>query len=190
MLQPPVLPHCCYWCTFHHITVLHRPHKKLVPLLFISSLQVLEATMRHFLLLGKQIQFCQLFMIGGVLQLFARLCGLPLDPLHQLHVLSHAEGPRHRSPGQSRGGQSPPSLVAAQDALGFLGWKCTLLAHTELLVHWNPQVLCKADLSEFFSWSALISSKALTLGCVLSGPIALYTLRLIGWSQTRSSLTG
>jgi len=81
----------------------------------------------------------------------------------------------------------PPSLDAAQDTLGFLGCKRTLLAHIELLVHQNPQVLCRAELREFFSWSALVSSKALSLGCVLSGPID--TFGLIGWAQTRSSLT-
>ena len=54
-------------------------------------------------------------------------------------------------------------FVAAQDAVGHLGCKCALLAHIKLLVHQNLQVLLhRADLSEFYSQSVLISRKALT----------------------------
>ena len=80
-----------------------------------------------------------------------------------------------RCEGRVEGGRLPPCLVAAQDTLGFLGWKCTLLAHTELLVCWNPQVLlCRADLSDdFSSWSELVSSKVLTLGMRVIRPHSL-----------------
>ena len=45
-----------------------------------------------------------------------------------------------------------PSSDAAQDTAGFLGCKCTLLAHVQLFVPQSPQFLLhRAALKEFFS---------------------------------------
>ena len=55
------------------------------------------------------------------------------------------------------------SADAAQDAVGLLGCKCTLLAHVELFVYQSPQVpLCRAALNEFFSQSVLMFEITLT----------------------------
>lgn len=62
---------------------------------------------------------------------------------------------------EQRGTSSPcchPSVDAAQDTVGLLGCKCTLLAHVQLFTHQDPQVLFhRSALKEFFSQSVLIS---------------------------------
>jgi len=42
------------------------------------------------------------------------------------------------------------SIYAAQDALGLLRCKHTLLAHVQLFIHQDPQVLHRAAATEFF----------------------------------------
>ena len=49
------------------------------------------------------------------------------------------------------------SFDAAQDTAGFLGCKCTLLAHVQFFIHQYPQVLLSwAALSEFTTQPVLI----------------------------------
>lgn len=58
---------------------------------------------------------------------------------------------------------SRPSVDAAQDAIAHPGCKWTLLAHVQLYVHQEPQVLlCRTALKEFFCQSVHISRIALT----------------------------
>ena len=55
-----------------------------------------------------------------------------------------------------------PSSDAAQDAVGLLDCKNTLLTHVHLFVLHNPQLLLhRAPLNEFLSQSVLISGIAL-----------------------------
>ena len=77
---------------------------------------------------------------------------------------STADGP---SQGQSRCRQSPPSpschpsVDAAQDTVGRLGYKHTLLAHMKFVIYQDPQVLLgRMALNVFFSPSVLISGIA------------------------------
>lgn len=49
-----------------------------------------------------------------------------------------------------------PFTDVAQDTIGLLSCKHTLLAHVKLFDHWNPQALLhRAALNEFFSQSVL-----------------------------------
>ena len=102
-------------------TVIH-PHKQLVPLLFICSLQVLkghnELSPEPSLLQAKRDPFLQRFLIGEWLQPSDHLHSPPPDPLQELHVLPVLGAPRpetllqmgpHDTQELSRGGQSPPS---------------------------------------------------------------------------------
>ena len=61
------------------------------PILLIRSLQVLqghsEVSPEPSLLQAKQARFPQAFFLAEVLQPSDHLCGPPLDPLYQLHVL-------------------------------------------------------------------------------------------------------
>ena len=43
------------------------------------------------------------------------------------------------------------SLNAAQDTVGLLGCKCTLLAYVQLFVHQDPRVLCRAAPKGFYA---------------------------------------
>jgi len=91
---------------------------------------------------------------------------LPWEDPCEIH--SCAGGPRlgcstlHRtSRGQSRGGH--PSFDAAQDTVCLPGCKSTLLAHIQLFVYQNTQILLhRAAFSEFFSQSLDISGIVLT----------------------------
>ena len=124
------------------------------------------ATMRspRSLLQAKQAQFPQPFLIGEVLQPSDHLTGPPLDPLQELHVLlvlgtlgldavlwmgpheSRVEGDKHLPLPAGH-----PFFNAAQHTVGLPGCKHTLLAHVQLLVHQNPQVLLRrAALKEIF----------------------------------------
>ena len=77
-------------------------------------------------------------------------------------------GPGHStldgaSQGQSRGGQSSPSpccypsVDTAQDTVGLLGCKSTLLAHVQLFTHQDSQVLLRRAALKFFSQSVCTS---------------------------------
>lgn len=56
------------------------------------------------------------------------------------------------------------SLDAAMDAVGLLGWGCTLLAHVQCFIHQNTQVILHRDaLNPFFPQRLLILEVALTL---------------------------
>lgn len=51
---------------------------------------------------------------------------------------------------------------AAQDAVGFLGGRCALLAGTKLFIHQNPPVLLhRATVNEIISQSVMMSWIAL-----------------------------
>jgi len=89
-----------------------------------------------------------------VLQPSDHLRGPPLDLLQHLHVLLMFGAPEldaglQVGSQESRvKGQNPlrrpagrAALDAAQDTVGFLGCRCTLLAHVELLIHQYPQIL-------------------------------------------------
>jgi len=90
--------------------------------------------------------------------------------------LSCAESSRAgcRTPGgvsswQSRGAESPPMTCwphffgAAQDMVGLLACKCTLVAHVQLFTHQYPQVLLgRAALNPFTPQPVLIVGVALT----------------------------
>lgn len=56
------------------------------------------------------------------------------------------------------------SLDAAMDAVGLLGWGCTLLAHVQCFIHQNTQIILHRDaLNPFFPQRLLILEVALTL---------------------------
>lgn len=66
-------------------------------------------------------------------------------------------------------GQNPRSAAhvaseANQDAAGFLGWKCTLVAHGQFLIHRNPQVFVyRAALKDFSQFLLMPGPTAFTL---------------------------
>ena len=152
-------------------------HKQSACLLLVSSFQVLEGhnEVLPSLTQAKQSRFAQLFIIGQVLQHSDHLCGPPLDPLQHLHALFELGAPGQTAVLQVRPHKGRverdnalplpaghPSFDAAQDTAGLLVSKSTLLAHIQLFIHQNPQVLLhRAALSEFFQ-SVLISGIALS----------------------------
>jgi len=72
-----------------------------------------------------------------------------------LQVGSHESRVKGRNPLPRPTGH--PSLDAAHDTVGFLGCRCTLLAHVELLIHQYPQVLLlRAALEPLSAQPALI----------------------------------
>jgi len=118
-----------------------------------------KVTPESSLLQAEQPQFSQPVLIGKVLQPSDHLCGPPLDPLQHIHVLLMLVAPEldavlqvgSQESGVKRHNHLPrpaghASLDAAQDTVGFLGCKRTLLAHVELCVHQYPQVLLRAAL--------------------------------------------
>ena len=135
-----------------------------------------EVSSKPSLLQAKQAQFSQSFLIGEVLQPSGHLSGLPLDTFQELciFVLLGAPGldavlQRGPQKSQIEGDDhlplpaGHPLFNAAQNTIGLLGLKHTLLAHFQLLVHQDPQVLlCRAALKEFFSQSIVISGIATT----------------------------
>ena len=127
--------------------------KKLVPLLLVSSLQVLEdrkeLSLEPFVLQMKQAQIPQPLLIREVLQpsiIFVHL----LCTHSNSSICLLCWGPqawvqysRWASQGQRRGGQSlcPSgcSLVdSARYTIGLLSCKSTLMAHAQLFAHQNP----------------------------------------------------
>ncbi|GAB0205260.1 hypothetical protein GRJ2_002991600 [Grus japonensis] len=112
---------------------------------------------------AEQPQTPQPGLIGEVLQPSDHLHGPPLDSLQQLHVspvlgtpdldtVLQVESHKSRVEGQNHlprpAGHT--SFDAAQDTVGFLGCKRTLLAHVELLINQYPQVLLlRAALNPF-----------------------------------------
>ncbi|KAK4821092.1 hypothetical protein QYF61_013420 [Mycteria americana] len=88
------------------------------------------------LLQAEQPQLSQTVFIGEVLQPSDHLRGPPLDSLQQLHVLLMLGAPELNT--------------VLQDTVGFLGCKCTLPGHVELLINQHPQViLLRAALNPF-----------------------------------------
>ncbi|KAK4826701.1 hypothetical protein QYF61_010916 [Mycteria americana] len=106
----------------------------------LSSFLVLEGCYKVFLepslLQAEQPQLSQPVFIGEVLQPSDHLHGSPLDLFQQVCVLLML---------------GAPELDAAlQDMVGFLGCKCTLPGHVELLINQHPQVLLlRAALNPF-----------------------------------------
>ena len=104
------------------------------------------------LLQAEQPQLSQPVLTGEVFYPSDQFCALPLDVLQQLHVspvlrTPHLDAVLKVRPQQSReeGQDHLPrpagcaSLDAAQDTVGFLICKGTLLAHIQLAVHQYPR---------------------------------------------------
>ncbi|KAK4826501.1 hypothetical protein QYF61_009574 [Mycteria americana] len=110
---------------------------------------------------AEQPQLSQPVLIGEVFHPSDHFCGPPLDPLQQVHVFpvlrtleldavlqvgSHQSGVEGHDHLPQPAGHA--SFAAAQDTVGFLGRKHTLLAHVQLFIHQYPQVLlCRAALN-------------------------------------------
>ena len=123
------------------------PHKKLVHLVFICSLQVLECrnevSLQPSLIQAEQVQFPQPFSIGEVLRPSGHLHGPLLDRVQQLHILfvleahtwtQHCRWNLMRAKQWGAIPSSPcwhSSVDAAQDTVGLSGCKCKLLAHVQ-----------------------------------------------------------
>ncbi|KAK4818202.1 hypothetical protein QYF61_008586 [Mycteria americana] len=143
---------------------LNLPSLSLKPLILVLSQQALlkilegcyKVSPQPSLLQAEQLQLSQPVLIGEVLQPLDHFHGLSLDPLQQHHVLLVLRAPEldallHVRSHQSRvkGQNHLPrpaghaSFDAAQDAVGFLGCKCTLLAHVQLFIHQYLQVLLR-----------------------------------------------
>ena len=123
-----------------------------------------EVSLEPSVLQAKQVQFPQPFFIRELLQPSDHLSGSPLDSFQELCIFlvfgdSRCSAPNGASQELSRAGQSPPSpcwppiFNAAQDIVGFPGYKRTLLACVQPLIHPDPQVLHRAALKEFFPQS-------------------------------------
>jgi len=84
-----------------------------------------------------------------MLQPFDHPRGPPPDPLLKLHIFPVSGAPDLDTVLQMELLEGkitslcllPPPFDAAQDTVGLLGRKHTLLAHVQLFVHWDPQVL-------------------------------------------------
>ena len=126
--------------------------KKLVYLPFINSLLLFkgcnEVSLQTSLFQAEQPQFLQSVFTGEVLQPSLQLCGPPLDPLQQLHILPVLGAPdlvtvpqmgSHEDRGE-RENHLPcpavhPSSDGAQDTIGLAGCKCTLLAEVKFFIY-------------------------------------------------------
>lgn len=106
------------------------------------------------LLQAEQAHFPQSFIIREILQTSDHPHDSPLGPLQQLHVFRGLGSPNvlvvlHVAPHGRRaeGNNHLPrpaghyAFDAAQDMVSFLGCKCVLLAHVELLINQHPKVL-------------------------------------------------
>ena len=113
-----------------------------------------EVSQKPSLLQAKQSHFPQHFPIGEVLQPSEHLSGPPLDPFQDLSAFLVLEAPGldavlQMGPHKSRveGNNNVPLPAghpffnAAQNTVGLLGCKCTLLAYVQLPVHQDFQVL-------------------------------------------------
>ncbi|KAK4824308.1 hypothetical protein QYF61_013053 [Mycteria americana] len=132
------------FCKGLGLTMKHGPYVKLTASFLLISTAVQ----------AEQPQLSQPVLVGEVLQPSDHFRGPPLGPLQQLHVLLVLRAPEldavlQVGSHQSRvEGQNPlprpaghASFDAAQDMVGLLGCKCTLLTHVQLFVHQYPQVL-------------------------------------------------
>ncbi|KAK4826362.1 hypothetical protein QYF61_007956, partial [Mycteria americana] len=113
---------------------------------------------------------------GEVLQPSDHFHSLPLDPLQHVYVFPVLRAPEldavlqvgsHQSRVEGQNHLPRPaghaSFPAAQDTVGFLGCKRTLLAHVQLVTHQYPQVLLhRASLNPFIPQPVLIPGVALT----------------------------
>lgn len=70
------------------------------------------------------------------------------------------------------------SLDAGTDAVGLLGWECTLLTHVQCFIHQNSQVILhRGALNPLFLQQFLILEVALTLvQDLVSGLVELHIL--------------
>ncbi|KAK4827563.1 hypothetical protein QYF61_019187 [Mycteria americana] len=128
------------------------------------------------LLQAEQPQLSQPVFVGEVLQPSGHLHGPPLDLLQQLHVLLMLRPPElhavlqmgsHKSGVEGQNHLPQPaghaSFDAAQDTVGFLGCKCTLPGHVELLINQHPHVLLlRAALNPFSAQPVFVLGIALT----------------------------
>ena len=53
-------------------------------------------------------------------------------------------------------------LDVAQDMIGFLAYKCMLPSHIQFFIHQNVEVVCRATLNSFITYTILIMGIALT----------------------------
>ncbi|KAK4833105.1 LOW QUALITY PROTEIN: hypothetical protein QYF61_027771 [Mycteria americana] len=163
---------------------LNLPSLSLKPLLLVLSQQALlkilegcyKVSLEPSLLQAEQPQLSQPVPRGEVLQPSDHFLGPPLDPLQQLHVLLVLRAPELDAVLQVRSHQSRvegqnhlpqpaghAALDAAQDMVGLLGCKRTLLAHVQLFIHQCPQVLlCRAALNHIIPQPVLKLMIALT----------------------------
>ncbi|KAK4830572.1 hypothetical protein QYF61_011750 [Mycteria americana] len=128
-----------------------------------------------------------------VLQPSDRPCGPPLDSLQQVHVLLMLGAPElnavlqvgsHESRVQGENHFPQPadhaSFDAAQDTVGFLGCKCTLPAHVELLINQQPQViLLTAALNPFSAQPVFVLGTSPThVPDLALGPVELHEVHM------------
>ncbi|KAK4828307.1 LOW QUALITY PROTEIN: hypothetical protein QYF61_025319 [Mycteria americana] len=158
--------------------------------------RLLEGLPEPSLLQAEQPQLSQPVFIGEVLQHPYHLCGPPLGSLQQVHVLLMLGAPQlntvlqvgsHKSgvEGQNHLPQptSHTSFDAAQDATGFVGCKCTLLGHVELLINQHPQVLLLRTALNPFS-----TQPVLVLGIAPAFSAFSIYLGFILWYSTKQIL--
>jgi len=158
---------------------LHASIKSPSPAFLWAPLRYWKAEVRcpqPSLLQAEQPQLSQRFLTGEVFQPSDHLCHPPLDPLQQLHILlvlgapeldaglqvgSHKSGAEGQNPLPCPAGHAAGD--AAQDTVGLLGCRCTLVGHVELLVNQHPQVLLiRATLTPFSAQPAFVLGIALT----------------------------
>jgi len=140
--------------------------EKIVLIFPTSPLQVLKGrnkvSLQLSLLQAEQPLLFQLVLVGEVFQPLGHFCGLPPDPLQQVHVLVlGAPEPdvglqvgSHQSRAERQNSLPRPadhaSLDAAQGTVGLLGCECMLPAHIWFFIYQFPQVLLlRAALNPF-----------------------------------------
>jgi len=115
---------------------------------------LLNVSLQLPLLQAEQHQLSQPILAGEVFQPSDQCCDPPLDLLQQLHVLLVLRAPEldrilqvgsHQSRAEGQNHLPHPaghaSLDVAQDTVGLLGCKCTFVAHVQLFIHQQSQVL-------------------------------------------------
>ncbi|KAK4830027.1 LOW QUALITY PROTEIN: hypothetical protein QYF61_008365 [Mycteria americana] len=121
-----------------------------------------EVSLEPSLLQAEQAQLSQPFLTGEMFQPSDHFCDPPLDLLQQVHVFPVLRAPELDAVLQMGSHQT-------QDTVGFLGCKCTLLAHVQLFIHQYPQVLLRrAALNPFIPQPVLIPTVAPTQDPALS----------------------
>ncbi|KAK4816838.1 hypothetical protein QYF61_023902 [Mycteria americana] len=163
---------------FHHhhcknvflISSLNLTSFSLKPLPFVLLLQALPKSLSPSFLQAEQCPLSQPFLIEEVFQPSHHFCGPPLDLLQQVHVFPALRAPEldevlqggsHQSGAEGQNHLLHPTghtfVDAAQDTVGFLGCKCTLLAQVQLFIHQYPKVLLhRAALNPFILQHVLI----------------------------------